>query len=77
MIVVKFLFYLGNWVENKVCMLKFDEVRSGGSWGIVIVLVVISSLRGEFSRVSFFEIILKKRKKRRKIVFFRKFLWGF
>lgn len=77
MIVVKFLFYLGNCVENKVCMLKFDEVRSGGSRGIVIVLVVISSLRGEFSRVSFFEIILKKRKKRRKIVFFRKFLWGF
>lgn len=73
---VKFLLHPGNWVENKACMLKPDEVRSGGSRGTVTVLVAISSLRGEPSRVSFSETILKKRKKRRKTAPFRKPLWG-
>lgn len=40
--------YPGNWVENKACMLKPDDVRSSESPGNTVnILVVINRLKGK------------------------------
>lgn len=50
--------YPGNWVENKACMLKPDNVRSGESPGNTVnILVVINRLKGKLLLGRSFEAI--------------------
>ena len=57
--------YPGNWVENKACMLKPDDVRSGESPGNTVnILVVINRLKGKPLLVSSSEAMLKEKKKK-------------
>lgn len=57
--------YPGNWVENKACMLKPDDVRSGESPGNTVnILVVINRLKGKPLLVSSSEAMLKGEKKK-------------
>lgn len=58
--------YPGNWVENKACVLKPEDVRSGESPGNTVnILVVINRLKGKPFLGGSSEAILKKKKKER------------